>query len=176
MPAAAEVVGEVVGREVARRLPARRRPPGAIAEAAFLAACTRCMACVEACPHRAIYTLAPSVKLGAGTPVMVPDERPCHQCEGFPCAQSCEPRALRPPTGAAWRLGRVEVDPSACLPFRGPECGACAGLCPTPTPALRLRLGRPVIDADLCVGCGLCMPACPTRPVALRLAPLGDAA
>ncbi len=60
--------------------------------------------------------------------------------------------------------------------FRRRECGACAGLGPTPTPALRLRLGRPVIDAELCVGRGLCIAACPTRPAALRLVPLGGSA
>ncbi|MCA9772736.1 MAG: 4Fe-4S binding protein, partial [Myxococcales bacterium] len=48
-----------------------------------------------------------------------------------------------------------------------PECGACAGLCPTETPALRLTRGRPVVDDDACVGCGLCIEACPTSPKAL---------
>ena len=69
---------------------------------------------------------------------------------------------------------RVEVDPARCIAFRGPECGACGGWCPEAAPsALRLRLGRPVIDPDACAGCGLCIPACPMTPSALSFATPG---
>jgi len=152
--------------------PMRRRPPGAVPEAEFLAGCTACMACVEACPPRAIHTLAEGVRPGAGTPVMVPDARPCSMCEGFPCIAACEPAVLIPFEGTSWPLGSVVVDPTHCLPFRGPECGACQGLCPAGVEALRLQRGRPVIDEAQCVGCGLCIEACPTRPAALQLVPL----
>lgn len=167
-----EQAGRAVERAVVERLPARRRPPGAVGEPLFLAACTRCNACVEACPENAIHTLAGRVGLGAGTPVMVPDARACRWCAGFPCVTACAPKALRVELVPTSRLGTVTVDVARCLPYRGPECGACAGLCPTEAPALTLRLGRPRIDAALCVGCGLCIPACPVRPSALALAPL----
>lgn len=175
LPMGAEAVGRVVAERVARHVPPRRRPPGALAEPLFLAACTRCMACIEACPHRSIFTLAEHVGLGAGTPVMVPDERPCHLCTDLPCVTACEPGALRLEYVAEHSMGTVRVDPVACLPFRGPECGACAGYCPTEQPALRIRLNKPVIDAALCVGCGLCLPHCPSHPRALSLAPLAEA-
>ena len=152
-------------------LPARRRPPGAVSEALFLARCTACGDCVKACPKNAIHVLADWVEPGAGTPVMVPESRPCHMCEGFPCAVACPEGALAKPEGA-WTLGVVIIDESTCLPFRGPECGACAGLCPADADALTLRRGRPEINFDRCLGCGLCIEACPVRPSAIEMVPL----
>jgi ferredoxin-type protein NapG len=152
-------------------LPIRRRPPGALPEETFLARCTACGDCIKACPHNAIHVLAEWVKPGTGTPVMVPDSRACHMCEGFPCAAACGEGALAQPQGP-WFLGTVSIDIFKCLPFRGPECGACAGLCPSGADALRLRRGRPEIDPERCVGCGLCIEACPVKPSAIKLDPL----
>jgi len=130
------------------------------------------MACVEACPQRAIHTLTEGAGLGAGTPVMVPDSRACTMCEGFPCVKACDDGVLLPFEGSAWPLGTVVVDPTRCLPFLGPECGACRGMCPGDVDALKIVRNRPVIDEERCVGCGLCIEACPTRPAALELMPL----
>lgn len=164
-------------RRVARpRLPTRRRPPGALRdEHEFLARCTACGDCVVACPKNAVHTLAAHVRPGAGTPVMVPDARACHMCEGFPCAGACTTGALHVPEAPTWKLGTVAIDPTRCLPYLGPECGACAGLCPPGAEdALTLvARTRPKIDPARCVGCGLCIEACPTRPAALTLAPVG---
>lgn len=151
-----------------QRLPFRLRPPGARPEAEFLAMCTGCGDCVEACPHNAVHTLADWVRPGAGTPVMVPQERPCHMCEGFPCASSCPEGALLQPV-QSWSLGKVWIDPARCLPFQGPECGACAYLCPEGVEALRLIRDLPVLSEDACIGCGLCIAACPTEPKAIRM-------
>lgn len=172
LPETAEHISLDVHRSAGIALPRRRRPPGAASEAEFLEVCTRCGDCVRACPELSIFTLADSVGIGAGTPVLVPDERACRLCEGFPCASACETGALVTPEERTWRLGTVTLVTERCLPFRGPECGACARLCPTESPALTLTLGRPDVDPALCVGCGLCIEACPTSPKALELVPL----
>ena len=152
--------------------PKRRRPPGAVPESDFLAGCTACGDCVVACPHNAIHTLAEWVEPGAHTPVMVPENRPCHMCEGFPCAQACPEGVLKVPETPAVKLGEAVIDPTRCLPYIGPECGACAGLCPSGVDALRIKADLPVLDGDACVGCGLCIGACPTRPAAIEMVPL----
>jgi len=170
----------VAADEAARRLPTipdRRRPPGAVPdEVTFLARCTACGDCVTACKPHAIYTLKEDVNPGAKTPVMVPDERACEMCEGFPCITACETGALLPVTTIAEvSLGTVRIVQDQCFVFKGPECGACAGQCPDGVDALKLTLGRPSVDEETCIGCGKCITACPTRPAAIELQPLGGA-
>ncbi|MCA9716137.1 MAG: 4Fe-4S dicluster domain-containing protein [Myxococcales bacterium] len=120
----------------------------------------------------AVHTLAEWVRPGAGTPVLVPESRACTMCEGFPCAAACPEPVLNVPEGPTWRLGVAKIVESRCLPFRGPECGACAGLCPSEVNALTMRRARPQIDPAECIGCGLCIQACPVKPSAIELEPL----
>lgn len=167
LPSAVDAAAEVIEGQLRHYL----RPPGAIREAAFLASCTRCLECVKACPHFSIFTLAAGAGLAAGTPVMAPGERPCHMCEGFPCAAACPEDAMEVPGGASWGLGSVHLITSSCFTFMGPECGACGGLCPGEVRAIRFVRQRPVVDSVACVGCGLCVEACPTNPKALVFVP-----
>ena len=172
LPAARNAVAESLARPLARAFPARRRPPGAVIEASFLTLCTRCGECAAACPHGAIHSYRESAGILAGTPVLLPDRVPCHMCEGFPCASACQEDALTPPEAATWPLGEVRLVEERCIAYAGPDCGACASLCPGEAEALRLVRGRPVIDPGSCVGCGRCIEACPVLPAAIELLPL----
>ena len=174
VPTVTEVAVDAIEQRILPHTPPRRRPPGAVAENRFLSLCTRCDACVEACPHDAVHRYVESAGELARTPVMKPDRRACHMCEGFPCAAACEAGALVVPEERVWKLGRVKVSRDRCFTFMGPECGACRGFCPTERQALTFHGTRPYVDTELCVGCGLCMEACPTRPAALDLLPLED--
>ena len=167
LPMAIDPVVRNVEHEVERRLPRRRRPPGAVDELLFRALCTKCGDCVSACPHAAIFTLTDGID--AGTPVMLPEQRPCRMCDGFPCATACGKGALKTPKESFVRLGRVRLLEDRCIAFAGPECGACVGICPTGVDAVRLCGSVPVVDREQCLGCGLCIEACPTRPPAIEM-------
>lgn len=182
---------ETVEQRVERRAAHWIRPPFALRELDFLTTCTRCRACIEACPHAVIFPL--SARLGAtvaATPALDLLNRGCHLCADWPCVDACEHGALKLPArdgdrgdGDATapgptppaRLARARLDPQRCLPFQGPECGACEGSCPVPG-ALTFRLARPAIDASLCTGCGLCREACIVEPKAIGIASLASAA
>ncbi len=192
---AGEAVAEQVEGEVARRVRIERRPPGAVSEPSFLALCDRCDECADACPHAAILKYPGGTGTSAGTPVMRPERRPCHLCDGYPCIAACPTEALRRPetdsrhrivacpTGALkqtesspsgetaelWALGTVVLDTERCFAYSGPECGACVGWCPRGVEAIRLVGWRPVLEPEACVGCGLCIEACPMTPPAIAI-------
>lgn len=175
------------------------RPPFAIPELDFLISCSRCGDCVEVCPTAVIFPL--SARYGAtavGTPAMDLANRACLMCHDWPCVAACEPRALRlPPLPVAGeageeargavreeeqesaeatgiplpRLARARIDTSSCLPYLGPECGACSHSCPVPG-ALLWDGPKPRIDPEICTGCGACRVACITEPKSVLISPL----
>jgi polyferredoxin len=171
--------------------PSLVRPPGALEEDTFLAACIRCGQCIEVCPTR---TLQPVGLEGPGlwTPRASGDLAPCDSSCNL-CGQVC-------PTGAIARLdlpqkrerkmGRAAVEAAICLAFsRQQECMACQAACANagyfaiesvaagaasgqaavaqgdqadpPPPA---GVDAPVVS-DRCVGCGACQAACMKRNV-----------
>ena len=138
LPVARDAVAESLVGPLERIFPARRRPPGAVVEASFLSLCTGCGECAAACPNAAIHSYRENAGVLAGTPVLLPDQQPCLMCEGFPCAAACEEGALIPVEKATWRLGEVRLAEARCIAFAGPDCGACASLCPPEAEALRL--------------------------------------
>lgn len=172
------------------------RPPFAINELEFLLSCTRCDACIEACPHDVIFAL--SAKVGAkaiGTPALDLLNKGCHLCEDWPCVSVCEPQSLKLPADnnentqtsndektselkkdvttniVHAKLARVTINEERCLPFSGPECGACISSCPV-AGALTLDMVKPMINTVLCSGCGLCRQTCITEPKAIDVASL----
>ena len=172
------MVGQA-GSLLAERYAPRRhfRPPGAIAEPAFLAACTRCGYCSEACPVDAITSAPAGAGLAAATPIIEPLVQPCIACEGMFCAQVCPTGALVPPLDgwASERIGALALLTDRCIAFQGIECGVCARVCPVGPAALDLdEQGRPVLGAA-CVGCGVCVRACVTTPSSFTLSLLSAA-
>ncbi len=174
------------------------RPPYAINELEFILACTRCRACIEACPYQVIFSL--SAKTGAkfvGTPALDLLNKGCHLCDDWPCVNVCEVNALsltepamKAPvddegTAASSatdddiknvqtltpKLAKVTIDKQSCLPYSGPECGACFNSCPIPG-ALMIDMFKPVINQQLCSGCGLCRENCIVDPKAILISSL----
>lgn len=176
---AASKATEVVVKEVDEKLKAEAvhwiRPPFALDEMEFLLTCTRCGDCVAACPHQVIFPL--ESRLGAkvvNTPALDLLNKACHLCADWPCVNSCEPNALRFPISEEGQalpypvLARVSINAETCLPYSGPECGACQGSCPRDG-ALQWKLEKPIIVQQNCVGCGLCREACIVEPKAIEL-------
>ncbi|MEO5376560.1 MAG: 4Fe-4S binding protein [Magnetococcus sp. DMHC-6] len=154
------------------------RPPFAIRELYFQLSCTRCDKCIQACPYGVLFALpfkyGPQV---AGTPVLDLLQKGCRLCRDWPCVAACEPQSLRLPPQTEGvppplpHLSKAKIDPLRCLPFMGPECGACQGVCPVPG-ALAWQGARPTVVESVCVGCGMCREACVTAPKSIHLVPI----
>ncbi len=160
-----------VDRDGARRL----RPPGALPEREFLAACTRCGQCIEVCPdHTLTFCGTPGAALG--TPCFDPQKVPCGLCRGhgeLRCIAVCPSGALRPVGDIRdIRIGTAVIDEARCLAYQGVVCRACWHACPLPNEAIRLGpTFRPVVAPAVCIGCGLCTRACPTEPTSIPVRP-----
>ncbi len=183
----AKLAYQVASEKAVQRAEKWFRPPFAVDEMAFLVDCTHCSKCIKACEYDVLFKLP--ARYGAAathTPVMDLLIRGCHMCEGWPCVTACEPGVLKLPVleteqdddarDAADppppKLALASIDEASCLPYSGPECGACASSCPLPG-ALEWSGGtKPVINQDICTGCALCREACIVSPKAITVAPL----
>lgn len=158
------------GQTVSRAAPPRPlvRPPGALPEPAFIAACTRCRACIEACPEA---TLA----IGHdGYPVAETWRSACALCPSTPCIAACEPRALIPTPPSQFRLGVAFVMERLCLnaghSIDTPDdevCDRCLDWCPIPHAIVAEDSVVPRVDPQHCTGCGLCVAHCAALPRAI---------
>lgn len=154
------------------------RPPGAQDEDEFLSKCLRCAQCIRACPTAGLQPcLSEAGLIGVWTPRLDPRLGACdYACTA--CGEVC-------PSGAIPRLALAEkretvigvaaVDRNRCLPWSyDTPCIVCEEMCPRPEKAIRLdevavvdaegqpvRLQRPVVLRDLCIGCGICENQCP---------------
>jgi ferredoxin-type protein NapF len=146
------------------------RPPGALPEDVFAAACTRCDDCLRACPHGALRKAGPDYGGAAGTPMLVPEEVPCLLCDGLPCVAACAAGALRPPAPGPVRVGIARVDARTCYLAREQPSDYCAVRCPTSPRAVRLPVpgAAPRIDAAVCTGCGFCAEICPAEAIRIE--------
>lgn len=168
-------LGVVLYARQASALPATAlRPPGALAEADFLAACVRCGLCVRDCPYDTLKLAQWGDTVATGTPYFEARRIPCEMCEDIPCVVACPTGALDrglTDIGAA-RMGlAVLIDQETCLNFLGLRCDVCYRVCPVIDKAITLervhnpRSDRhamllPTVHSDHCTGCGKCEKSC----------------
>ncbi|WP_353430358.1 ferredoxin-type protein NapG [Paracoccus denitrificans] len=158
------------------------RPPGALPEQDFLAACVHCGLCVQACPYGTLSLAEWNDEAELGTPFFTPREVPCYMCKDVPCARAC-------PTGALDRdipsirdadMGvAVLVGHETCLNYKGLNCSICVRVCPIRGDAISLepqeidgrRVMIPVVHSASCTGCGTCEKQCVLGHAAIRVLP-----
>ncbi|MFA1240135.1 ferredoxin-type protein NapF [Serratia odorifera] len=136
------------------------RPPWSLAESRFIAGCSRCQACINACETGVL-------RVGSGGyPEIDFTLAECTFCGD--CASACDAALFHPLNTPPWRLHAV-VD-AGCLALRGVECRSCQDSCEPRAIRFRPRLGgvaHPTLNAIACNGCGACVAGCPTAAISL---------
>ena len=157
------------------------RPPGALVERDFAAACIKCGQCVQACPYDTLHLARAEDGAPIGTPYFVPREVPCYMCTDFPCIPACPTGALdrdfKDITRA--RMGLAVIDTESCLSWQGLRCEVCYRVCPVKGDAITVQnhprqtskhaMFVPIVHSQACTGCGMCEEACPTEEAAIRV-------
>jgi len=173
-----------------RALPAHAlRPPGALPEDRFQAACVRCGLCVRACPYDTLKLAQLGDGVPTGTPYFEARKVPCEMCPDVPCAKACPSGALdrEIPGIDEARMGlAVLLDHETCLNHLGLRCDVCYRVCPVIDKAITLearhneRTGKhamfiPTVHSDHCTGCGKCERSCVLEEAAIKVLPIAQA-
>jgi ferredoxin-type protein NapG len=157
------------------------RPPGALAEADFAAACIKCGQCAQACPYDTLRMARAEEAVPIGTPYFVPRNIPCYMCSDVPCVPACPTGALNPALKdiSKARMGLAVIDAESCLSWQGLRCEVCYRVCPVKGDAISIQnhprqtskhaLFVPMVHSEACTGCGMCEDACPTEEAAIRV-------
>jgi ferredoxin-type protein NapG len=170
-------------REKAMAGAPRLRPPGALDEERFLAACIKCGQCVQVCPIRAVKLADLGDGIGNGVPYIDPRTQACDfSCDATQCILAC-------PTGALSheidhkeqvKMGKAKlVVADACLARKGKGFTGTARGAAFPGvlryPEIDRWKAQPVAGQKYALDlCDLCVRHCPIEG-AIRLEPLpGD--
>ncbi len=118
---------------IAKFIPPRLRPPGAIDETDFLASCIKCGQCVQVCPVEAIFLAELDEGMGVGVPYINARLQACDfSCDAVQCILACPTGSLSSKINKKEevRMGLARVaKPEACLAklglgFKGQARGA----------------------------------------------------
>jgi len=108
---------------IAKWVPSRLRPPGAIEEKKFLASCIKCGQCVQVCPVQAIHLADINDAMGVGVPYINARAQACDfSCDAVQCILACPTGALSHTIAKKEevRMGVARVaKPEACLARQG---------------------------------------------------------
>jgi len=146
------------------------RPPGALDEPDFLASCSRCLRCLDACAPMAIRPAPITSGLAnLGTPVL--ETNKCIIC--MECIRTCPTGALSKIPKTEVFLGTAVILKDVCVAWlKTRRCRECEKACKLE--AIVLQKKRfPEVLAEKCNGCGVCMRRCPTEPKSIIISPEG---
>ena len=167
-----------ISESAKRTSPKLIRPPGALPEPKFLAACVKCGECMKVCPTNALQPASNQAgPEGLWTPVLVPKIGYCEYYCSL-CTQVCPTGAIKElkiKEKTKVKIGSAWINKNRCIPYTlGEPCTVCEEKCPTSPKAIRLAETEmlmpdgtwdyqevPVVDLDICIGCGICETKCP---------------
>jgi ferredoxin-type protein NapF len=145
-----------------RNVTPAQRPPWALEEARFIERCSRCDACLPACPSAIL------VSGDGGFPMVDFSRGECSFCGD--CVSACESGALlRSEAAAPWQV-KAQIG-ERCLANLGVECRVCGENCGLSAIRFRPRIGGvalPELDTVACSGCGACVAPCPVQAIAME--------
>ncbi len=160
------------------------RPPGALAEADFLARCIKCGQCMRVCPTNIIQPALLQAGLeGLWTPVLNfrIGTSGC-QPDCVACGHLCPTAAIRPllpeekrgrgdfQAQGPVRLGLAFIDRGRCLPWAmGTPCIVCQEVCPVAPKAIHVREVFEPVRAGAVRGAGDLVQRTPEGPAEVRL-------
>lgn len=131
-------------------------PPGALPDAQFVAQCTQCDQCIQACPMGILNRHVD------GYPQLEIEYASCDGC-GL-CIAACSTHALQPPlrfdTGLRPAFSNVCVNPIR-------PCNQCIEACPQQACTVDEK-GLPQLDSERCNGCGECRVQCAVDAISLK--------
>ncbi|WP_127959969.1 ferredoxin-type protein NapF [Serratia microhaemolytica] len=136
------------------------RPPWSREPSLFVAACTRCQQCIDACETGVL------ISGSGGFPEIDFQQAECTFCRR--CATACPAELFYPEQHPAWQ--QVANIADHCLALRGVECRSCQDSCEVPAIAFRPQLNgvaQPLLDQNSCNGCGACVAPCPAQAIAI---------
>ena len=157
------------------------RPPGALKEKDFNAACIKCGQCVRACPYDTLKLATVEQNIPIGTPYYTPRKIPCYMCEDIPCMNACPTGALSHDLATIEdaNMGLAVIDMENCISYLGLRCEICHRVCPVQNKAITIEhhprktskhaMFIPVVHSSDCTGCGVCEEACPTDEAAIKI-------
>jgi ferredoxin len=151
------------------------RPPGAMKEKEFKAACARCGNCMKVCITNGLQpVMLESGFDGIWTPKIDKIAGYCeYNCNA--CGQVCPTQAIKAlplEEKMQQKIGVAEIVKDVCVPWKdGIECLVCEEHCPIPEKAIKFvkeiingkEIDVPVINQDLCIGCAVCENKCPVE-------------
>lgn len=147
--------------EGAREALGMLRPPGALDEVEFMAACIRCTRCADACDTHCIEFFGPDAGQLHATPYIIPEQCACNMC--LECGPACPVCAILPlERKEDIHMGVAYVDERLCVSTNQTGvCGACYTVCPLREKAITQGIrNAPTIHPEFCTGCGLCEEFC----------------
>lgn len=164
------------------------RPPGSVEESEFLERCIKCDQCINVCPTNVLQpsTLEQGGLEGLWTPVMDMGIGFC-QLGCTLCSEVCPTGAIQKisvekklglaafAADGPISVGTAFFNQGRCLPWAmETPCVVCEEVCPVSPKAIgtydveikrwdgtMVKLNRPYMRPELCIGCGICEHECP---------------